>query len=546
VNYKGTSGNDDFTGTSGHDVFNMAQGGSDTVDGGGGNDLFRFGAKFDSTDSIDGGTGIDTLVLDGDYSAEMFITAAQLTNVERINLSAGHSYSFAFFDGVIAHGASLTIDATSLGAADTAVIDGSYLSAASADTSLVVNGGAASTYFTGGAGANTFRGGSGNDYVYFGENFGKNDHLDGGGGNNTLQLIGDFSAGLTVTAAMMKNFEYLSFQNGYDYKITLSDANVAAGQQLEIYASNLDSSHSLNFNGTHETDGSFYFYDGAGNDILHGGQQHDFLSGENGGVDHLYGGGGDDVIGMGNQLTAADHIDGGEGNDEVDLYGDDSAGLTFKAGTVVNVETIFLNNGSSYKLVMNDGNVAAGQHMFLNGDLLSDTDVFYADASAETNGSYQIGGGAGDDTLIGGQAGNTLYGGFGQDKITAGLGADVFQYLDVGESTSVTRDIITGFDAAHDSFDLPASVTVAAMNTAVTSGFLSQAHFDGNLAAAIDAAHLGAGDAVLFTPDSGNLQGHTFLIVDANGVAGYQAGVDFVFELDSASHLGSLGSSNFG
>jgi Ca2+-binding RTX toxin-like protein len=545
MNFKGTSGNDNFTGTSGNDVFYMGQGGSDTVDGGGGNDSFRFGAKFDTTDSIDGGSGTDTLVLDGDYSAELFISTAQLVNVERINLTAGHSYSFAIFDGVIAHGASLTFDATSLGIQDNAIIDGGYLSMASADTSLIVTGGAGSTYFTGSTGANTFHGGSGDDYVYFGEDLGKDDHLDGGGGNNTLQLNGDFSAGLTFTAAMLKNFQYLSFQNGFDYKITLSDANVAAGQQLEIFESNLDSSHSLIFNGVHETDGSFYFYDGGGNDTIHAGQQADHLSGADGGIDKLYGEGGDDHIQMDSQLTAADHIDGGDGNDELDLAGDYSAGLVFKASTVVNVETIFMSSGDSYKLIMNDANVAAGQSMSLNGDFLSNTDTLHADASAETNGSYYIGGGSGDDTLIGGQAGNTLYGGLGQDKITAGLGADVFKYLYVAESTSATRDIVTGFDALHDSFSLPFSMTVNAIDAAVTSGVLNQAHFDNNLAAAIDAAHLGAGDAVLFTPDSGSLHGHTFLIVDINGIAGYQAGADLVVELQSATHMSSFTTGNF-
>src|SRR6185312_12768125 len=35
-------------------------------------------------------------------------------------------------------------------------------------------------------------------------------------------------------------------------------------------------------------------------------------------------------------------------------------------------------------------------------------------------------------------------------------------------------------------------------------------------------------DAVLFTPDEGNLAGNTFLVVDATGVASYQAGTECV------------------
>ena len=59
------------------------------------------------------------------------------------------------------------------------------------------------------------------------------------------------------------------------------------------------------------------------------------------------------------------------------------------------------------------------------------------------------------------------------------------------------------------------------------------------------AGQLHAGDAVLFTPDSGNLAGHTFLVIDFNGVAGYQAGADLVIQLESATHLNNLSIGNF-
>ena len=42
---------------------------------------------------------------------------------------------------------------------------------------------------------------------------------------------------------------------------------------------------------------------------------------------------------------------------------------------------------------------------------------------------------------------------------------------------------------------------------------------------------MGAGQAVLFAPTSGTLAGNVFLIADANGIAGYQADADFVFQL---------------
>ncbi|MEG3179057.1 bluetail domain-containing putative surface protein [Sphingomonas sp. LT1P40] len=42
---------------------------------------------------------------------------------------------------------------------------------------------------------------------------------------------------------------------------------------------------------------------------------------------------------------------------------------------------------------------------------------------------------------------------------------------------------------------------------------------------------LGAGEAVLFTASSGNMSGRTFVLIDANGVAGYESDEDYVIEL---------------
>jgi len=50
---------------------------------------------------------------------------------------------------------------------------------------------------------------------------------------------------------------------------------------------------------------------------------------------------------------------------------------------------------------------------------------------------------------------------------------------------------------------------------------------------------------VLFTPSSGGYHGDTFLIIDENGVAGYQAGQDLVIELSHIVSVSSLSVSNF-
>ena len=48
---------------------------------------------------------------------------------------------------------------------------------------------------------------------------------------------------------------------------------------------------------------------------------------------------------------------------------------------------------------------------------------------------------------------------------------------------------------------------------------------------------------MLFQADGGDLAGLTFLVVDANGVAGYQAGSDYVIQLTTPP--ASLATSDF-
>jgi hypothetical protein len=50
--------------------------------------------------------------------------------------------------------------------------------------------------------------------------------------------------------------------------------------------------------------------------------------------------------------------------------------------------------------------------------------------------------------------------------------------------------------------------------------------------------------ALVVTANSGNLEGHQFLVVDMNGKAGYQA-KDMIFDLDGALHLSSLDVGDF-
>ena len=265
--------------------------------------------------------------------------------------------------------------------------------------------------------------------------------------------------------------------------------------------------------------GGNHIWGGFGNDTITAGTGNDYVNGGLG-DDTLTGGGGNDTL---DGRSGNDTISGGAGND--DLIG--GTGINTLDG---GADTDTADYSLSTKAV--DVSLAIGVAQAVNAQ---ETDTL-------TN-IENLTGSAFDDTLTGNGGNNALTGGLGADHLNGGGGSDSFVYASAGESTSTTRDVITGFDALSDNFDL--TFAVNAVDAAVTSGALSIGHFDANLASAIGASQLGAHDAVLFTPTSGNLAGDTFLIVDVNGQAGYQAGEDLVIQLASSSNLGSLTTSDF-
>jgi Ca2+-binding RTX toxin-like protein len=211
--------------------------------------------------------------------------------------------------------------------------------------------------------------------------------------------------------------------------------------------------------------------------------------------------------------------------------------------------------GNTYDFTLNAATVTSGQTMTIQGGALGINDGMTIDGSAVTAGTLVIDagagtasmtGGAGNDVIRAGSGADFIEGGLGADKLYAGSGADTFAYGAVTESTSTGYDVISGFNASLDTFALIGSLTgVTTVNAAVTTGSLGTGNFDAGLAHAIGASQLSAHGAVLFTPSSGGLSGDTFLIIDENGVAGYQAGQDLVIELTHGTNLASLGLSNF-
>ena len=524
----GGSGNDTLYGDNGANWI-WGEGGSDTIQGYAGDDIIQVGTLNGTlgTDTADGGNGRDTLSFDDNGTQISGVTfslalqgSSQVTGMDTITAVNFENVSGTSLDDVITGNA---IGNVLYGSGGNDILSGG-------DSNDVLYGDKvleASTNQSGGDGPSAVV-----DY----DDVGGNDILIGGTGNDTLDggLGSDTASYTDATSGVTVNLTITTAQNvgGGDGKDTLISIENITGSAYDDTLTGDDGDNVLTGGG-----GNNHLYGNGGADTLD-------LSGD--ANDVAQGGDGNDLIlmlGTGN-LTANDRVDGGAGYDVVQLSGDYSAGVTFAAGTMQNVEEIDLARGFSYRLVTNSNTVAAGANLLVDGRQLGASDVFSFNGTHETDGTFTLYGGAGADSITAGLGNDIIAGGGGADKLAGAGGHDTFVYNGVSDSTSVNHDVLVGYDPTLDLISLTSQVT--AVDTAVNSGTLrSSTHFDADLAAAIGAGQLGANHAVMFTASAGNLAGHTYIIVDANGVAGYQAGADYVLELNSATNLGSLSTSDF-
>jgi Ca2+-binding RTX toxin-like protein len=302
--------------------------GQDTVNAGGGNDFVEVGGDLGGNDKIDGGAGIDKLILDGDYSAGLVFGLTTALNFERFSLADGNSYSLTLAD--ITNATGLYVDGSKLTGANTLALDAS----AETKSALTAVGGAGDDTIIGGAGNDTLTGGAGADV------------LTGNGGIDTVRYDTS-SAGVTV-----------------DLNSGTGSGGDAAGDQLSGIENLVGSIHDDHFTGD---DLNNNIAAGAGHDTLIAGLGVDTLSGEDG----------NDYFTLDGNFTTADRVYGGDGNDTLELNGNYAAGLSF-GSTVTGIENILLGGGFSYKLTLSattaiggllvDGSaLGAGENLILLG-----------------------------------------------------------------------------------------------------------------------------------------------------------------------------------
>lgn len=423
-------------------------------------------------------------------------------------------------------------------------------------------------------GNDTVSGLEGDDVTYFGDSFTANDHVDGGSGIDTVVLEGaSYAGGLTLTANSFTSVERLVTGASGTYTITAADGNLAGKAAFIVDGSALGSQSdlpgSLIFDGSQQDHGRFLLIGGNGSDTLTGGTLSDVfdLTRGEGFTKLAFGGGGGDRFVMGNQYDSNDQIDGGTGNDSVFFSGmGTQSAINFTAPAFTSIESLHFEGDRSptntaphqsapsfsFTVSEDDSAVAADATVTIDGSDLGRSTLDF-DGSDESDGHFRFIGsrpvaneappGAapppdGLDTFIGGALRDTFHvrdisvditGGGGADFIIATTASeDTFTYNDASDSTSEGMDRIRGVNFVNDTFVAPWGVVTEV--TELDGGRLGRPHFDTQLATAIGDA-LTAHAALVFQPSEGPLQHRAFLVIDVNGVAGYQAGADIVIDV---------------
>ena len=183
---------------------------------------------------------------------------------------------------------------------------------------------------------------------------------------------------------------------------------------------------------------------GAGNDLV---VLHD------GGVDHVTGGGGNDFLYWGATFTTADTAIGGTGTDTCGLLG--NYNLVLDADCLVGIERLAMYSAgnapgaipNSYNITTVDANVAAGASLVVIALSLRGVETLTFNGAAETNGSFNVRGGRGGDTITAGAGSDQINGFLGADQLRGGAGNDYFEYYDALHSTATAMDSILDFTA---------------------------------------------------------------------------------------------------
>tara|TARA_B100001540_G_scaffold315476_1_gene342831 strand:- start:20840 stop:26995 length:6156 start_codon:yes stop_codon:yes gene_type:complete len=456
-----------------------------SVLGGSGDDTFKFFQTENLTalDSLNGGAGTDTIIIDlvdGATGTTGVDTTAVLdvglTNIEKVEIldratNDGGANATTITTATVTvnagfTGTSLTIDGSTLDAHPTTLTSGERLTASAANnlaTEVVtilggafsdsLTGGAGADTLTGNAGADTLTGGAGNDVItggagadslYGGAGI---DNISAGAGNDTIAVttLTDFkTTGGAETVDGGAGTDTLQFAEATTLTITAPEMEAISG--IEI----IDASNTTGANQTTITLGNGFFTSNGsssitidGNDTADNAADHyiDLSSVTNGAVifypnnaqlgavDSLYGGSGNDTLILtgttaNTSLGTADVFNGNGGTDTLSIISTGNVTATLDFSNVTNVEQAVLSADSTGAIDLDLGAVATTD---------SEPATFLVDASVVKTSTGTLTFNKSDNatsamatvfTVNGTVNADTVYGGYQGDTITGNGGAD--------------------------------------------------------------------------------------------------------------------------
>jgi Ca2+-binding RTX toxin-like protein len=360
--------NDTIFGGAGNDTLNAGLG-SDSVNGGADDD--RITVSLDGTDTVDGGTETDTLVVVGGAAAMTMTSGNSIT-------TSGATINYSNFENFSITGSS---------AADT------ITTGANNDT---IAGGSGNDTLNAGAGSDSVNGGANDDRITV--SLDGTDTVDGGTETDTLVVVGGATA------------------------VTMTSGNSITTTGATINYSNIEN---FNITGSSAAD---TITTASGRDVLFGGLGDDALS-SGSGSDSVSGGAGNDTISI--YVDGTDTVDGGADSDVLIVTGAAAAitlnGITGGAGSISGAGTL---NFTNFERVSITGSTSADNLLSGSGDDTlnggSGNDTLNAD-----EGSDAMNGGAGHDTLVIDAMGGT-------DVVDGGADSDVLHI------TNTVLGVITG------------------------------------------------------------------------------------------------------
>jgi len=493
-------------------------------------------ASITANDTITGGSGSsDKVKLTADSDATGAVLSSNVTLIETFEFakSGDKTAKLTLTDDQATALKTLTVDGSALtGGVASFTLDAS--AEATATATLSVTGSEGGDTITLGTSKNSVVAGGGSDSIRFGAStLNSADTIDGGDGTvDSIVFVDPDGTDNTDVAFSIVDADLVNVSNIERLTAAQADSADAANVTITLGANALAAGITSFVSGAN-TDEAITMATAFAQTLTYSA------------------GGGDDSItanasGVNVSFTTgawdgSDTITGGTGTDTITVTNTGAADFSLSAGandfTGVEKITVVDKNGYDYSITTDDANIASGKSLEFDGSgLLANTgaaegvSTLTVDASAETNGTVKITGGASADVLTGGAGVDTIIGGGGNDQITGGTGYDDLQGGDgndnfvmateaayVATSAGVTSsDTVVGGDGT-DTITFSAAVTLGATDLInITEVEVIDLAGSGNTMVLTDAVMTGLGKSELRI-DAGGTTG-TGLVLTASAL----------------------------